>query len=122
MIFSTASFLELAEVLGYEEEPSEQLERELLLDVANVLNGACITGLADQLGTELDFSAPSLIGQRITVDAIVTPDNLKWKHALMVKINYAIQNNDFHCDLLLMMPDHAILKIRNTLDALLDDL
>lgn len=122
VVFGDASFKELAELLAYEDEDlSEELERELLLDISNVLNGACLNGVADQLGEELIYSAPSILGQHVPVDKLFTQENMKWEMALSVEINYSLEKRSFNCDLLLLMPDTAIDYLARRLDEFLEE-
>ena len=62
LVFSDSSLSELAELMSYEEEESVNAELELLLDVSNILNGACLTGIAEQLESDFGYAPPSLIG------------------------------------------------------------
>jgi chemotaxis protein CheY-P-specific phosphatase CheC len=122
VIFADSSFQELAELLAYEsEELTEALEQELLLDVSNVLNGACLNGIAEQLEEELSYSAPSILGQHVSVDELFQKEQLNWETALSVEINYSLENRSFNCDLLLLMPDSAISFLASKLDELLDE-
>ncbi len=123
VVFGDSSFRELADLLHYEEEDMEgDAEHELLLDISNVLNGACLTGIADQLGEELFYSAPSILGEGERIATMLEQDRLQWESALSVEINYRLENRSFHCDLLLLMPDSAISHLAGKLDQLLEDL
>jgi len=122
VVFGDDSFKELAELLAYEdEELSEEAEQELLLDIANVLSGACLTGVAEQFEDELSFSAPSFLGQHISVDRLFETERVQWEMALSVEINYTLENRSFNCDLLLLMPDSAIDFLAAKLDKLLEE-
>ena len=122
IVFGDDSFKELAELLAYEdEELSEEAEEELLLDISNVLSGACLTGIADQLDDDLVYSAPSFLGQHISVDRLFEKDQMQWEMALSVEINYTLENRSFNCDLLLLMPDTAIDFLAHKLDKILEE-
>ncbi len=122
IVFGDSSFRELADLLDYDEDMEGAAEHELLLDISNVLNGACLTGIADQLGEELFYSAPSILGEGKRVAATLEQDRLQWERALSVQINYRLENRSFHCDLLLLMPDSAISLLAGKLDQQLEDL
>jgi len=98
------------------------VEQELLLETSNVLNGACLTGIADQLGEELFYSPPSILGQGERIAKMLERDNLQWESALSVEINYKLENRSFDCDLLLLMPDTVISHLAGKLDQMLEDL
>lgn len=123
VVFSEASFKELAHMMDYDEEDvDEDSEQELLLDISNILNGACLTGFAEQLGHELTYSPPSLIGLKIPVDTVFSAEQLTWEHALLVEINYTLDNELFKCNLLMLMPGESIQVIKNSLDEFLEDI
>ena len=111
-VFDGGSFHGLAELLDYEQSVmTSSNEQELLLDIANVLNGACLTGIADQLGEELFFGAPSILKQNtqnMQGTRLLQHEQLQWKAALSVEIDYRLEKHAFHCELLLLMPDSAI--------------
>ncbi len=122
VVYGDSSFKELAELLAYDdEELSEGLEQELLLDISNVLNGACLNGIAEQLGEELVYSPPSILGQHVPVEKLFQQDQMRWEMALSVEINYSLEQRSFNCDLLLLMPDTAIDYLANKLDEILED-
>jgi len=116
VVFSEASFKELADLLAYEDELNDQAERELLLDVTNIINGACLNGIAEQIENELAYSPPSILGQHISLASVVSPENVHWEQALLVEINYTLENRSFRCNLLLLMPGEAIEVVKAALD------
>ena len=44
-VFSDTSFEELAQLIAFEEELTVELEQELLLEISNIINGACLSGV-----------------------------------------------------------------------------
>lgn len=119
VVFGDESFHELADLLAYDGDLSGQDKTELLLEVANILNSACLIGLAEQMDVELGFSPPSVIGQNITAHQVVNAEQLNWSRALFVEIKYTLEQRSFNCSLLLMMPGEAISAVTDTLDYLL---
>jgi len=121
VIFSDASFGELSELLAYDGPLSPETESEMLMDVTNVLNGACLSGIGEQIENELAFSAPSVIGRHIPPPEVVQREKVAWEKALLVEINYTVENRSFQCSLLLLMPGEAIQVVIDALDRLLED-
>lgn len=121
IIFSDQSFLELADLLAYEEALNDTTENELLLDISNILTGACLNGLAEQMEGELGYSAPSIIGKHIATENVVAPGQIPWHQALLIEINYTLENSSFSCSLLLLMPGSSIDAVKLKLDHLLDE-
>jgi chemotaxis protein CheC len=107
---------DLADLMGYDDELDRAAEQELLLDVSNVLVGACLCGIAEQLRTELSFSAPSLIGEKMPVDALLRPEKLSWSHALLMEVNFRLEERNFTAHLVMLMPEEAIDRMRGVID------
>jgi len=120
VIFSDTSFTELAELLAYEDELNEKAEQELLLDVTNVLSSACLAGIGEQLEIDMGFSVPTLLGQQVKIDTLIEA-NQAWQQALLVEINYSLDNRDFMCHLVIMMSDFAIKALKLRVDQILED-
>ncbi|MBI1390679.1 MAG: hypothetical protein GC154_19795 [bacterium] len=53
---------ELAQIMGYHEKNNQLNQQELLIDVTNILVGACLNSIAKQLETELSYTPPSIFG------------------------------------------------------------
>lgn len=121
-IFTDTSFNELTMLLAFDDELTERGKQELLLDISNLLNGACLNGIAEQLGDMLAFSAPSIIGQEIPIHELLDQENLNWEHALVLKVNYKVEDRSFTCDLLLLMPEKAIAALITKIDRILEEL
>lgn len=122
LVFSDSSLSELAELMSYEEEESVNAELELLLDVSNILNGACLTGIADQLDSDFGYSPPSLIGTHVSTEQILSADQLSWDEALMIEVTYRLENRDFKCNLMFLMTGQSIEKLLVAIDEFLDEL
>lgn len=122
LVFSNNSVKDLAQLMSYEEEGSVNAEQELLLDVSNILNGACLTGIAEQLESDFGYSPPSLIGTRLTTEQILSADQLSWDEALMIEVTYRLENYDFKCNLMFLMTGQSIKKLLLAIDEFLEEL
>lgn len=120
LIFNHTDFNDLAKLLKYDRSPDENAEYELLMDTANVLNGACLKGLAEQLDTHFSFGSPMLLGQHFNISSLLQSNSMNWKQALVVEINYSIENHKINCDLLLVIAEHSIAGLVEKLNYLLD--
>lgn len=124
VIYGQSGCKELADLMGYDQELDRTDEIELLLDVSNVLVGACLGGMAVQLkgasddaeSGELSFSAPSLMAEAVIAEKVINSDKLVWTHALLMEVNFTLENRNFISHLIMFMPEHAIDKIRGILD------
>lgn len=120
LIFHGTDFNDLAQLLKYDRVLDSQAENELLMDTANVLNGACLKGMAEQLDTHFSFGPPMLLGQHCNITDLLEHNTMRWKQALVIEINYAIENRQINCDLLLVIAEHSIAGLVEKINFLLD--
>lgn len=121
-IFDQHGCNDLASLMGYTGNLDKNAEVELLLDVGNVLVGACLNGIATQLNVEINFSPPSVIAANIPVDRIFNSSQLNWSHTLLFEVNFGLENMRFKSHLLVMMSEETIHTLQNDLDAFLEEL
>jgi len=110
----------LAELLGYEPDSPALSNIELLLDVTNVLVGACLSGMAEQLQMEMGFSAPSLMGEHGPVSSLLQAEQIKTEYALCVEVNFRLERHSFCCHLIILMPDAQIVRVERAVNAFID--
>jgi len=113
---------ELASLMGYSGDLDNQAEVELLLDVGNVLVGACINGIADQLDVELNFSPPAVISSNVPIERLLNPKKMTWSHTLLLEVNFGLENMRFKSHLLIMMSEETITTLRDDVDKFLEGL
>ena len=124
IIFGEPGTHALADLMGYEGELEESGQAELLLDVANVLSGACLGGMMEQIRNftetngpaELGFSMPSIMARDVQAHAIIDPQKLQWTHSLLLEVNFTIKDRNFVAHLTMLMPEDGIEKIRGIID------
>ena len=114
-IYAAGGCDSLADLVKYPDVTSD----ELLLEVSNVLVGACVGGLASQFGIELSFSPPSILGSHASLDELLDVACLPWDNALVAEVNFRVVDRAFHCHLLTFWPDESIEVLLGAVDALL---
>jgi len=97
-------------------------QTELMFDVANVLTGACVSCILNQLDRTPIFSAPGLLGEKISLDDVFQADVLAWKTALLLEVNFALEDQTFRAHLVMLMAEDSIRRMNEALDALLSRL
>ncbi len=95
---------------------------ELIFDVANVLTGACVSSMLDQLGRLPVFSQPGLLGEAVTLDEVFQPGLLAWDLALLVEVNFALEDQRFRAHLVMLMAEESIYHVSRAIDAMLHSL
>ncbi|MCO8165612.1 chemotaxis protein CheC [Pseudomonas sp. 21LCFQ010] len=112
---------ELAELLGYEGSGPEQQE-ELMLDVTNILSGACISGLARQVAIQVSYDAPSILVRRDEPQNCLEELNLNEHLAMVLEIRFEVEAHQFSCDLLICITERTAGIVVRAIDRLLDGL
>jgi chemotaxis protein CheC len=119
-IFSADGYRDLSDLMGYQTDLDPHTEKEVLFDISNILVGACLNGIAEQLSANLSFSAPSLIAENTTASALLTPESLPWDYALQVEVNFSLEKRNFMSHLIIMMAEDALESLERSLDAFLE--
>lgn len=105
-----------------EQPPHEAMsETELVFDIANVVTGACVSSILDQLGTTPVFSPPGLIGGGVSLDEVFRSDALTWDMALLIEVNFSLEDQNFRVHLVMLMAQESIRIVRDALNALLGE-
>jgi chemotaxis protein CheC len=118
VIYAAGGCDALTDLVTYPDVKSD----ELLLEVSNVLVGACVGGLAAQFSLDLSFSPPSILGGHISVDDLLDVGGLPWQSALVAEVNFRVVDRAFRCHLLTFWPDESIDVLLRAVDTLLASL
>ncbi|HRI90611.1 MAG: chemotaxis protein CheC [Candidatus Accumulibacter sp.] len=122
VIFAEHSADDLAALLAYGDALDAPASRELLLDISNVLVGACLGGIAELLRTTIGFSAPSLLADQVASSQLLRADGISARCALLVEVRFGIEKRVFRCHLVMLMPDDAVTALRRALDRFVEEL
>jgi len=120
LMFNESSFSDIAELMKYKGEIDETAQLELLMDVANILLGACLTGIADQLDISFSQGHPMVIGRHVKVRDLLKYNASRWKRTLAIEIAYSIENRRINCDLLLLFTEDSLPSLNKQLAYALD--
>lgn len=109
IIFDDSNFANMVKLLKYKKaQLNEQLELEALLDVSNILVGACLQALSSQLHVKFTHNHPIILGRHCELDELLTTNVSRWNKVLAIEIGYSIKVHNISFDLLLLFPDHSI--------------
>lgn len=120
LLFNETSFVDLAKLMKFEEELNDVTERELLADSTNILVGALLRGIAEQLDIEFSFGPPAIMGQHQELDKLLMSNNVRWNHTLVIEVNYQIEGYNVQCDLLVVITESSLPRLFGKLEYLLD--
>ena len=121
VVFGEQRCNDLADLMGYEQDLDRAAELELLLDITNILVGACLGGIAEQLREKMRFSPPSLMADRVPIEQLLSVDDVSWNNALLVEVNFSLEQRNFACHLLILMTENEIKSLASALDRFLEN-
>ena len=120
LIFNDASFSDMAELTHFQGDITEQIELELLMDIANIMIGACLNGLADQIDVNFSQGQPYLLGQHINIQELLNRKGAGWTRLLAIELPYRLEGRNVNCDLLLLFTEDSLAILRNKVSYLLE--
>jgi Response regulator containing CheY-like receiver, AAA-type ATPase, and DNA-binding domains len=106
LMFNDASTQDLALLLGHQGTITHQIERELQMDIANLLIGAFLTGLGAQLDLSFSQGSPIILGQHHNLPNLQQHNH--WSRTLSIDVSYRIEGRDLSCDLLLLFTEDSL--------------
>lgn len=110
----------ISESLAYPKEDTRRWQNELLLEITNILGGACLRGVAEQLNIRITFAPPVMLDRNNEVTTILLNPAAIWHKALMMEIGFSVQSMSMTSDILICMPEHFISKLFGCIDLLLE--
>lgn len=120
LILNDSSFADVARLMNYQNNLDESTELELLMDMANTLIGACLSGVSEQLDLPFSQGHPVVLGRHRKISELIATNSSKWQKTLAIEISYNIENYDIKCDLLLLFTEESMRTLNNKIAYLLD--
>jgi chemotaxis protein CheY-P-specific phosphatase CheC len=121
LILNDSSFVDIARLMQYNGELTTKVELELLMDIANILIGAVLKGLAEQIDMSFSQGHPVVLGQHAPVSELIKANARRWRRTLAIEISYGIENYNISCDLLLLFTEDSIKTLNYKVAFLLED-
>lgn len=120
LMFSDSSFSDIASLMNYTGEIDETVELELLMDIASILIGACLKGIADQLDVNFSQGHPVVLGHHVHVGDLIKRNAGRWKETLAIEMSYSFENQNINCDLLLLFTEDSVAELTELVSYLSD--
>lgn len=109
----------IGDLLGY--EPDELSVEEQLIDISSILTTTFLNVFAGQIENQMSYSAPKLISEsQSKVSEHLKHLSFDWDMALKVNISYQVTDFSFNCDMILLIPEAAIVNIKTVIDRILE--
>lgn len=119
-IFGQQDSHELGELLHYPADLDSNAETELFLDIANIISGACLNGIAENLAVELSFSPPTLLANSVRTNEILAGLQLEWNYTLLLEVNFKLEGHDFTTHLFSLISQASIETLCQDIDRFLE--
>lgn len=113
---------QLADLMGYEDVEKNSTQDELMLDVTNILTGACINGLAQQVDIKVSYGSPSMMARGRSLQNVLGEQALRGHQALVLEIHFEVATHSFYCDLLICITEDTAATVIEVIDQLLSDI
>lgn len=121
LVFSSGAGKELIALLqqddngSFESEPVDILERETLLEVGNIIIGACVGKFAELLKDVVTYAPPKVVIEQISKDAIsdnkFDPDS----SAIILKTDFRFEKGDVTGFLFIVTSNESVSWLREAL-------
>lgn len=121
LILNDSSFKDIARLMNYHGALTVKVELELLMDIANILIGAVLKGLAEQIDMSFSQGHPVVLGQHAPVSELIRANARRWRKTLAIEVSYGIENYDINCDLLLLFTEDSLKTLNYKVAFLLEE-
>ncbi|WP_210395190.1 response regulator [Motiliproteus sediminis] len=120
LLCSDAQFADMAQMMAVEAELSPALEVDLLMDVSNVLIGACLAGFREQLDLSFSVGHPAVLarGSNLTDQPLLQTDSEV--ELLVIEIHYGIKEYGMNFHLLLMFTAESLVSLEERIGFLVE--
>ncbi|GLP97222.1 response regulator [Paraferrimonas sedimenticola] len=115
LLFHDASYTDMAKLMGQQLQHANNTRLEVLQDTANVLIGAMLSGIGDQLQVQFSQSHPVVLGQHANIGELLDSNASRWQRTLAIEINYQVQDHNIECDLLLLFGEGSLRNLASNL-------
>lgn len=124
VLFGCDTFTSLMEYLGYDEEDAQShaIQREILNELANVINSASLSGLSDELQLNIHLLQPAILEFETPSDAVdqsrlaeVDADT----QILLIDIKLDIEEKGVHCNNIISLKKEGMANLINSLRSLM---
>lgn len=126
IIFDDKTKSSISSVLGMPEKMESVQVMEFMLELSNILVGACMNSISAQLFDRgMAFANPELIADGMTLREMAYStfmrSKLKWGYTLLVTISLFLKDKFFKCDLIVFMSEKDTEVIRTSIQQMMPE-
>lgn len=105
----------LAEAMDYDIPLNASSRKELVLELANILAGACLNGFAEQLALQTKLNMPTLYQPQVKDDA-----EFNWKSTLLMEVDFLVEQAHFSSRVVICLEPRSVSELITRLNSLLE--
>jgi chemotaxis protein CheC len=105
----------IAELMEYDLPLSGTSREELLLELSNILAGACLSGFAEQLELTTKLSMPTVFELEK-----LSADHYRWAQTLLMEVEFKVEASQFDSKIIICLEQDSISILLNRLNSLLE--
>jgi chemotaxis protein CheC len=121
-VINKESAKNIAYKFGIEEnEVNDEEIADVVLEITNILSSSTISKLAEDIDTNVSFSAP-MIKKLTSVDQLKNLFISKYKKVITISTELKFEDLDINGELFIFTTDNSILYIKEKLNKILDEL
>lgn len=126
IVFDDKTKNSISSILGMPEKMESVQEMEFMLELSNILVGACMNSISRQLfSRDMSFANPELIAEGVNLREMAYStfmrSKLKWGYTLLVTISLYIRDKFFKCDLIVFMSEKDTEVIRTSIQEIMPE-
>ncbi|MBP8185667.1 MAG: response regulator [Pseudomonas sp.] len=119
LLFHDSEISDIGKLFNW--QPRNDVETsEMLLDLASILIGACLSGISEQIDVRFSQGHPQLLGLHNSIDNLIHVNQTRWRKTLAVEISYSLEGHNVHFDLLLLFTEDSIQRLSHKINYLLN--
>jgi chemotaxis protein CheC len=122
ILFEGSEAAGLADLIGHEQGPTVDQKHELLLDLANIVIGACVNGIAEPLHEIVSFAAPAMLIGRPKACEFALRESGNWQRGLVINVDFRLEARSFHSRVLVFLAEQSLELIDRDISRFLDEL
>jgi chemotaxis protein CheY-P-specific phosphatase CheC len=120
LLFHDSEVADIGHLLGLRPGGDTAIS-EMLLDLASILIGACLAGIAEQLDIRFSQGHPQLLGQHArSIDELIQFNGARWRQTLAVEISYGLEDHAVRFDLLLLFTETSVPRLTAKIQYLME--
>jgi len=120
ILFNNSSIEDIADLMNFQGDLTDQIQQELLMDISSILSGAYLHGIAKQLDIKFSQSHPVVLGKHIKMDELFKRSESRWKKTLTIETAISIENRNINCHLLLLFTEDSIPQFNKFIEVIIE--